>query len=631
MADSVQDQASMTANAAEAAYRPIIRAYFAVLAIYYAMMNVFHFLSLEGADLTRMAGIATAAVIATVYGAYVLRHPVRFAWLEWMLVAINLLVVANVLVALAIGYAQAKLIYFIICVMLFALTSISLRQATLSVLASLGGLAFFVAVRQPDQIETYSYLSFASSLAALSIAFFLRRAIERAVAARHEAEHELAEARSLGESMRKRSLEDSLTGLPNRRAFFESFRSHKSLVKAGETSWLVLIDLDGFKAVNDVYSHVIGDELLKRVTGRIKSYCHDNAFVSRMGGDEFNLLLHGDRDPAEIESWCEGLLDVLSKTVHISGRMIQISGSMGCIEIVSDQETNRQINNADYALMHAKRSGKNRVVVFDDNHAKIATERFKIEHALRVADFENEIDLLYQPQVDLDDGAIVQAEALARWKCPSLGIVDTQQFVTIAEETGLIANITLAVLDKALTELKSSPAPVPLSINLSSHDLISDQMVDQIILRVEDSGIDPNLLEFEVTETAMMADIEKASDNVFRLSRSGHSVALDDFGTGYSNFSYLRNLPIAKLKVDRSFLENLGDPMTENILYSLAGMARTLGVHCLLEGIEDELGLVLARRVGADTVQGFYFGKPMDGASLRSAIDQFSTDVKIAG
>lgn len=201
-----------------------------------------------------------------------------------------------------------------------------------------------------------------------------------------------------------------------------------------------------------------------------------------------------------------------------------------------------------------------------------------------------------------------------------MGHVGPDRFIKVAEESGLITDITLTVVEKALKELKSWNRPIPLSINLSSHDLVSDPMIDQIIAKSVSLDVEPSLVEFEVTETAMLADFEKAAANLDRLAQAGFSIALDDFGTGYSNFNYLRSLPITKLKVDRSFLENPGDPMTEKILFSLAGMARTLGVHCLLEGVEDELDLLTAKRVGAESVQGFLFGKPMSAEELQAVV-----------
>jgi len=208
-----------------------------------------------------------------------------------------------------------------------------------------------------------------------------------------------------------------------------------------------------------------------------------------------------------------------------------------------------------------------------------------------------------------------------------VGTVQPGKFIQIAEESGLIAGVTLAVVEKAFGKLASWPRPVPIAINLSSHDLISEMIIDAIIKQAEELSIDSSLVEFEVTETAMMTDFEVATRNLERLSAAGFTIALDDFGTGYSNFNYLRTLPIGKLKVDRSFMENPGDPMTEKVLFSLAGMARTLGVHCLLEGVEDEVDLLMAKRVGADAVQGFLFGEPMSADALQSQLQQGAKEV----
>nr|MDJ0642867.1 EAL domain-containing protein [Erythrobacter sp.] len=259
--------------------------------------------------------------------------------------------------------------------------------------------------------------------------------------------------------------------------------------------------------------------------------------------------------------------------------------------------------------------------LFDDVHAQQAQARYEIEQALRCADLEKEIDLVFQPQISLGTNAIVRAEALARWTSPHVGKIEPLRFIKIAEQSGLITGITLVVVEKSLNQLKSWPSPIPLSINLSGYDLISDPTIDQIIELVRSSGIDPKLIEFEVTETAMMGDFDKATANLNRLAELGFSIALDDFGTGYSNFSYLRSLPIEKLKVDRSFIQDPTDPMTEKILSSLAGMARILGVHCLLEGVEDEIELLMAKRIGAESVQGYYFGEPMSAEALLGLVD----------
>ncbi|MEL7446813.1 MAG: GGDEF domain-containing phosphodiesterase, partial [Pseudomonadota bacterium] len=317
----------------------------------------------------------------------------------------------------------------------------------------------------------------------------------------------------------------------------------------------------------------------------------------------------------------------------IDGRHIKISGSIGCKKMDLAETTRSQISQADYALMKAKGQGKNRAVLFSLDHARQAEARGEVEEALRKADLADEIGLMFQPQVDLGSGLVTRAEALARWNSPIVGSIEPDRFIKIAEESGLITGITLVVIEKVLNQLQAWNRPIPISINLSSYDLISDTTIDQIVERVSQSGVEPKLIEFEVTETAMMADFERAAANLERLTAIGFSIALDDFGTGYSNFGYLRNLPIDKLKVDKSFIANPGDPMTEKFLSSLAGMARTLNLHCLLEGVEDEVGLLMAKRAGADSVQGFLFGHPMNAEDLlRAAGDTLAskTDKKSA-
>ncbi|MEP2103290.1 MAG: EAL domain-containing protein [Parasphingorhabdus sp.] len=597
-------------------YRPIIRTYFGVTAAYYALMTLAHFWWFSGTALSMIAAASTTACIFISVSWYALRKQLSVGKLELLTGTTNLLVLINVLVALHLEYAEAKLIYFIMMAIVFGFASVTIRQALISIAGAILGLFYTLITHDPSLLVTYGFISFAASLCTVSITSMLRRAIGLAVAARHEAEIGLDEAQSLGETMRQRSLSDSLTGLPNRRAFFEILKGYKTADGPSNNAWLILLDLDGFKAVNDVHGHIMGDELLKAVADRLSGYCGSAAHLSRMGGDEFNIILPTRAKAYDVELWCQQLLPQISKVYNIEGRLIQISGSIGCTEITANETETQSIRNADYALLHAKRNGKNRVVVFSDEHEKDALESFRIEKALRAADFASELELLFQPQFDLGQNKIVRVEALARWNSPTIGEIGPDRFIKVAEESGLIANITLAVLKKALATLKSWDHPFPLSINLSGNDLMADQTIGQIIQQVKDSELSAALLEFEVTETAMMADTQKASANLFRLSELGHPIALDDFGTGYSNFNYLRTLPINKLKIDRSFIENLGDPMTEKILHSLVGMALTLRVECLLEGIENELQLVMAKRAGVQSVQGYLCGMPMTAKEL---------------
>ncbi|MEP5188896.1 MAG: EAL domain-containing protein [Marinomonas sp.] len=609
------------------ANRPIVRGYLGLAGIYYAIMVPVLFLALSGFNQFKMVFVSLAAAIIMAGGLWLARKPTKSVYLELIAGAANLAIWANVMFAIHTDYDVSNLIYFPMMALAFAFTSVSIRMAIASITLVLGTLFYELNTDFHGQGEVYGYIGFATALCGLAFMSFLQRAIFVAIEAKEAAETKLGtaedkliEAERLNIAMSKRAMTDSLTGLPNRRAFFAYLKERKAQGPNDCPDWLIALDLDGFKMVNDVYGHIVGDELLVTVTQRLQEQGGEAVHVSRMGGDEFNIILSGMRDEAACEAWCEALLLVIAEPYDVEGRLIQLSASIGSTKLAEGTPSTSVIRNADYALLHAKKHGKNRAVVFTSEHEKIATQRFEIEDALRAADFPAEINILFQPQVNLSQDQVVRAEALARWECPELGRVEPDQFISIAEESGLISKITLAVLGKAIEALKSWKNPIPLAINLSGHDLLSNQVMDEIVNVLQASDLDPSLLEFEVTETAMMADTEKACANLIRLSALGYSVALDDFGTGYSNFNYLRELPIDKLKVDRSFVEDIGNPMTEKILHSLAVTASALGVDCLLEGVEDELQLIMAKRVGAHSVQGYLFGKPMESNELTGVI-----------
>lgn len=615
-------------NATEAVvrdmYRPILRGYFALFALYYAIMVPVNLFTIEGAERYYLVSTSLIAAAVGLLGSYLMFREGRDEQLDSVLVTMNVLIICNVLVALKIDFVEAKLVYFLIITMVFALTSWNFRQSATSIAFSFAALVACLQSVDASTAFTYAILIFGTALASLALAFFLRRSAVRIAESKFEAEARLVEVGMAANKLRSKALTDSLTELPNRRAFFSALNSAVETVSctpdpadADHHLWLILMDLDGFKAVNDVHGHLAGDMLLQEVAKRLRVATREDTHVSRMGGDEFSMLAVSSLTESEVEERCNALLEAISKPYLIDGRHVAISCSIGCKPMDVTQDVRSQINHADYALMVAKKQGKNRVVMFDEVQAREAGERFRIENALRHAMLEEEIEIVFQPQVDLTSNEVERAEVLARWENAHVGRIGTERFIKIAEESGLITGITLLVVKKAFAELVSWQHQIPLSINLSSHDLISDPTIDAIIEMAHDAQIDPAMVEFEVTETAMMADFDKAAANLRRMSDAGYSIALDDFGTGYSNFSYLRELPIDKLKIDRSFIENSSDPMTEKMLASLVGMAHVLGVKCLLEGVEDEVKLLMAKRVGAESVQGYLFGKPMDAVELQ--------------
>ncbi|MEP0191621.1 MAG: EAL domain-containing protein [Erythrobacter sp.] len=606
-------------------YGPVLRGYFAVFALYYVVMVPLNLFTMDGSERYYLVATTGIAAAVALLGSYLMHKNVRGDSIDSVVVTLNVLIICNVLVALRIDFSEAKLVYFLIITMLFGLASWNFRQSATSIAFSFAALFTFLQRVDMSTAYTYAFLVFATALASLALAIFLRRAVMRIAESKFEAEGRLEEVRKAASKLRSKALTDSLTGLPNRRAFFNALdasvervsRANESRGEDAQGLWLILMDLDGFKAVNDVHGHGAGDLLLQEVAKRLRVVVGEDTHVSRMGGDEFCMLAVNALSERDIELRCNRLLEAISKPYSLDGRHVAISCSIGSKRMELDQDSRSQIHHADYALMVAKKQGKNRVVMFDEVQAREAGERLRIENALRHAMLEEEIEIVFQPQVDLNSNVVERAEVLARWESADVGKIEPQRFIKIAEESGLITGITLLVVNKALKELASWQHKIPLSINLSCHDLISDSTIDAIIEMAIDAGIDAAMIEFEVTETAMMADFEKAAANLRRMSDAGYSIALDDFGTGYSNFSYLRALPIDKLKIDRSFIENPGDPMTEKMLASLVGMARVLGVNCLLEGVEDEVRLVMAKRAGVESVQGYLFGKPMDAVELQ--------------
>lgn len=635
---SATGSANMAKTSLGEIYRPILRGYFLVYALYYVIMLGLNWLTMEyGRSFFALQSATGVAFVFALLGAWRMRKPEKDVATELLLLGMNLLVVCNVWVALYIGFLPEKLTYFIITSMLFALASTTFRQSLASISVSLIALVSFLDRLDGATLSAFGFLAFGAAISSLAIAFYLRKAISRIAHANNQAREELSDAQELSAEMREQSLSDSLTKLPNRRAFFGILRevvrtALETTLNADEVqaepldekprdqTWLVLLDLDGFKAVNDVHGHKTGDLLLIAIADRLRAFAQTGAHVSRMGGDEFNMIVTGIASETELRERCTALLRELAQPYILEGRQVRVSCSAGCVRFDPAQPSDAQISNADYALMVAKKQGKNQTVLFDEEHEHAAKVRLEIETALRGANLADELSVVFQPQVRLGDNEVVGAEVLARWTSPAVGTIPPDQFIKIAEESGLVTNITLVVVEKALRELQGWDQKLPLSINLSAHDLMSDPAVEQIIALVEAYGISSSLIEFEVTETAMMADVQKATANLMRLSDAGYSIALDDFGSGYSNFSYLRSLPITRLKVDRSFIEDPSDPMAERVLSSLVGMARVLGVNCLLEGVEDEISLLMAKRAGAELVQGYLFSQPMSATDLRRAL-----------
>lgn len=407
---------------------------------------------------------------------------------------------------------------------------------------------------------------------------------------------------------------DSLTGLPNRRYFFHHLTAEVDEARhMGGRLAVGILDLDGFKPVNDLYGHAVGDRLLRAVTKRLSVLCEGTAQLARLGGDEFALLIAHDVDDTLLHEFGIKLCEALRTPFAMGDTALQIGGSIG-FACYPDHAVSADhlYEFADYALYHGKRHRRGSVSIFNAEHNTQMQRDASIEIALRKADLEQELSIMFQPIVDVTTGQTVAFEALARWDSGTLGPIGPDQFIPIAERGGLIGRLTLILLGKALHAARFWPENIRLSFNLSAHDLCSPDIVLQIVKLVSDVQIDPRRVDFEITETALLQDINQVQETIRMLKLLGCSVSLDDFGTGYSSLSHIHALPFTKIKIDRSFVHAMHTkPASYKIIKSLLALSRDMGIDCVIEGVETEDEMTLLRKMGGNMVQGYFFSPPI--------------------
>jgi diguanylate cyclase (GGDEF)-like protein len=424
-------------------------------------------------------------------------------------------------------------------------------------------------------------------------------------------------ARTEAESkLRHLALTDELTGLPNRRLFADRLLQ---LLAGAERSngivALVYIDLDGFKLVNDSLGHSIGDVLLGQVAERLRSRIRKQDTLARLGGDEFVVALTQLNKGQDAELVGNSLLQILATPFTIRSHEISITASLG-VSIYPDnsREADELLQQADSAMYAAKRSGKSRVLFFTPEIGSQVRERMSLENQLRGAISRGEITLHYQPEFDLSSHRLIRFEALARWTHPTLGSIPPTKFIPIAEETGLIIPLGMYILERAcadaVTWQEISPDPIQVAVNVSSIQFARDGFVDQVAEVLRQSGLSAKLLQIELTESVMLAGTERAAETMRRLGALGVSIAIDDFGTGYSCFSYLPRLPFNALKIDRSFVKDLGSVEMKAMIQSLVTLAHNLDMQVVVEGIETVQQLETIRSMGGNQVQGYLLGRP---------------------
>jgi diguanylate cyclase (GGDEF)-like protein/PAS domain S-box-containing protein len=414
------------------------------------------------------------------------------------------------------------------------------------------------------------------------------------------------------------ALHDPLTGLANRALLVDFLdRSLNRRRDHGSGLGLLFIDLDRFKWVNDSLGHRAGDELLKAVAHRLTSTVRPSDLIARLGGDEFVVVIDGVVDPREPVRVARRIQGELSTPMVIEGTEVVATASIGIAMTTSaNSDADGLLRDADSAMYLAKANGRNRFEIFDAVLRTQAQEKLRMESALRRAIDEGGIEVFYQPELDLDSGEIVGFEALARWNHPTEGRLAAVAFIELAEETGLIIDLGESVLRQACIQAgrwrRDRPGrPVKLRVNLSGRQFAQVDLVQQVVRALSAGDLEPSNLCLEITETALMADPGRGLAVLEHLRGLGIELAIDDFGTGYSSLAYLKRLPVDVLKIDRSFVNGLGDdPDDTAIATAIISLARSLGMRVVAEGVETRRQLDELRRLGCDRAQGYLFARP---------------------
>jgi diguanylate cyclase (GGDEF)-like protein len=410
---------------------------------------------------------------------------------------------------------------------------------------------------------------------------------------------------------------DPLTDLPNRLLFADHLQRSIARAERGRHRLaLLFIDLDRFKEVNDTLGHALGDELLIEVARRLAGELRGSDLLARLGGDEFVCILEGIDAPQEAGRVADKLIARIAEPLMLHDNEIRVSASIGISLYPGDGvDTDNLLRAADTAMYEAKKHGRNAYHFYEPEMTQYARERAQLERLLRHAVENNELELHYQIKMALGERPMpCGVEALARWHSTELGSVSPIRFIPVAEESGLIVSLGEWVLRAACRQLaawRASGVDVPcISVNLSVRQLGRSDIVEVVQSALRESGLSPDALELEITESVIM-NVDDAIGVLQRLHDMGVRLAVDDFGTGYSSLAYLKLLPINALKIDRSFVVGIGDNLgDESIIQAVIGLARSLGLSTVAEGVETALQLAFLRQAGCDQIQGYHFGRP---------------------
>jgi len=430
---------------------------------------------------------------------------------------------------------------------------------------------------------------------------------------------EAIQSRNAQEMIRHQAFHDGLTGLPNRRLVLD--RGEQMLARGRRQHApvaVLIVDVDGFKYVNDTFGHAAGDALLQTIAARLSSVVREVDTIGRLGGDEFVLLLDSLTLDAAPEIAAERVLEVVRQPIELDqqpDRPVSISASIG-IALGQDETIDQLLQGADLALYQAKDTGKNRHVLFESSMQTVAQDRLLLELDLSEALEADQLFLLYQPTFDLRTETVSGVEALLRWRHPSRGVLAPDRFIAIAEDTGMIVPIGRWVLQRACQQAADwhkQLHKIGIAVNVSARQLDQDGLLDDVADALAASGLDPQTLTLEITETTLMRNPEDTARRLGLLKHLGVRVAIDDFGTGYSSLGHLRQFPVDALKIDRSFISGIGSsPQSTVLIHTLVLLGKALNLETVGEGIEQRSQLRTLQGEDCDIGQGFLLARPLE-------------------
>jgi diguanylate cyclase (GGDEF)-like protein/PAS domain S-box-containing protein len=437
--------------------------------------------------------------------------------------------------------------------------------------------------------------------------------------ANEELRNEIKSRIEMEQEIRKLAYYDQLTGLPNKKLFMNYLdkKIHENL-RNELTLAVMCLDLDSFKMINDTMGYAKGEELLKQVAERLLKSLKKSDTVARVAGDEFLILIQNNPDGRTIDVVASKLNRIFHKPFIVSGNEVHVTASIGvAIYPIDGEDADTLVKNADIAMYRAKEKGKNKYEICTPLMRQNLVETMKFTNNLYRAVSRKEFNLLYQPQVNIETGEIVGFEALIRWNHPELGIIHPNKFIPIGEKTGLIIPISEWVFENACRQNKEWQEKcgiyVPMAVNLSPKQLIDSDLVNVVSEILKKTGLSPCFLELEITESALLEEIDIIRDTLVELSKMGVRITIDDFGTRYSSLNYLKQLPINRVKIDISFVQGITvNHKDEAIINAIIDLARKLDIDILAEGVETFPQMNFLRNLSCNIIQGFYLYRPMD-------------------